>query len=227
MTTGSLVLLGLFMLWASAVAFILYSLKDSKKDFLQKFDLYVARDFLDSIHQSSLLKLEEGLDPHTYSNPLYVLVIRSGYLLSVVLLVRLVLTPDPVTLGLAVLLLGYCAFYLYRLNRLKTACVNVNWRNLYELDPDYGVLEITLTAEGPGKEWIGSSLAELNLRKKELLVLAIIRQGKFTVFPKGPEILTVGDQVLVFGKYPPFGFGSPSSSASESLSSIQPDPTED
>lgn len=44
------------------------------------------------------------------------------------------------------------------------------------------------------------TLAELDLRKKNLLVLAIERQGRLTPFPKGLEILNNGDRIIMFGE---------------------------
>lgn len=43
------------------------------------------------------------------------------------------------------------------------------------------------------------TLAELDLRKKNLLVLAIDRQGELKPFPKGLEVLTTGDRMVMFG----------------------------
>jgi hypothetical protein len=43
------------------------------------------------------------------------------------------------------------------------------------------------------------TLAELDLRKKNLLVLAIERQGRITPFPKGLEVLNTGDRMIMFG----------------------------
>lgn len=43
------------------------------------------------------------------------------------------------------------------------------------------------------------SLAELDLRKKNLLVLAIERGGRMLPFPKGLEIIKPGDRILLFG----------------------------
>jgi hypothetical protein len=43
------------------------------------------------------------------------------------------------------------------------------------------------------------TLAELDLRKKNLLVLAIDRQGELTPFPKGLEVLRAGDRMVMFG----------------------------
>lgn len=44
------------------------------------------------------------------------------------------------------------------------------------------------------------TLAELDLRKKNLLVLAIERQGRLTPFPKGLEVLNTGDRMIMFGE---------------------------
>lgn len=43
------------------------------------------------------------------------------------------------------------------------------------------------------------TLAELDLRKKNLLVLSIERQGQLAPFPKGLEVLTTGDRMVMFG----------------------------
>lgn len=43
------------------------------------------------------------------------------------------------------------------------------------------------------------SLAELDLRKKNLLVLAIERGDQTVSFPKGVETLAVGDRLVIFG----------------------------
>lgn len=52
---------------------------------------------------------------------------------------------------------------------------------------------------GPHSEMSGKSLAELDLRKKELLVLAVERDGRITPFPKGMEVLETGDRLVIFG----------------------------
>lgn len=48
--------------------------------------------------------------------------------------------------------------------------------------------------------WDQKSLAELDLRKKNLLVLAVEHQCQWLSFPKGNEILFPGDRVLLFGE---------------------------
>lgn len=64
--------------------------------------------------------------------------------------------------------------------------LNHNWGIIYkEIDAGSGVNSKTL--------------AELDLRKKNLLVLAIDRQGELTPFPKGLEVLTTGDRMVMFG----------------------------
>ena len=52
---------------------------------------------------------------------------------------------------------------------------------------------------GPDSELKDKSLAELDLRKKNLLVLAVERDGELVPFPKGLEVLICGDRLVVFG----------------------------
>ena len=208
MTTGSLVLLVFYLFWGIMVLLLLFMgykgvgmrRHDWPKAFLS-YAIQRLQALTFGIRQKSKAMAGKEEDHHV----LLVITLKFGYLLLAISIIRLVFAPDLLTLILTVIYLFTSMGSLIYLTRLPPSCVN--WQNLYELDSDYGVLEITLTPDGPGKEWIGSTLAELNLRKRELLVLAVIRKTKFTVFPKGPEILTSGDRVLVFGKYPPFGFG--------------------
>jgi hypothetical protein len=65
-------------------------------------------------------------------------------------------------------------------------CLNANWGVVYQ--------EIKKDTEMNGR-----SLAELDLRKKNLLVLAVQRNGQVLPFPKGLEILGAGDRVVMFG----------------------------
>jgi Trk K+ transport system NAD-binding subunit len=43
------------------------------------------------------------------------------------------------------------------------------------------------------------SLAELDLRKKNLLVMAVERNGQVIPFPKGLEVIQSGDRLVIFG----------------------------
>ncbi len=64
--------------------------------------------------------------------------------------------------------------------------LNQNWGIIYkEIDNRSGVN--------------GKTLAELDLRKKNLLVLAIERQSRLAPFPKGLEVLATGDRMVMFG----------------------------
>ncbi|HHU51690.1 MAG TPA: hypothetical protein GXZ36_07730 [Firmicutes bacterium] len=223
MTTGSLILLVFFLFWGITVLLLFYinSGKDpgvERRDRLRAFLIYVIQHF-PGCPYNSRPTVKAAARAEGQQNILLLMTLKMGRLLFVVTIFRLVFAPDLLTLALTVLCLFAFLGGLLFLTRFSVS--GMNWQHLYELDPDYGVLEITLTADGPGKEWIGSTLAELNLRKRELLVLAIIRKNKFTVFPKGPEILAAGDRVLVFGKYPPFGFGSSVESSAERSSALQ------
>lgn len=51
-----------------------------------------------------------------------------------------------------------------------------------------------------GRPFSGSSLADLDLRRSGLLVLAIGRDGRYTHFPKGQEVIAAGDRLLMYGR---------------------------
>ncbi len=68
----------------------------------------------------------------------------------------------------------------------RTLNLNQNWGIIYK--------EIDVASVVKSK-----TLAELDLRKKNLLVLAIERQGRLTPFPKGLEVLNAGDRMVMFG----------------------------
>jgi hypothetical protein len=64
----------------------------------------------------------------------------------------------------------------------------------------FGLFHIRLDrAERLGQNWEGHTLSELDLRKKNLLVLAVIRGEEIIPFPKGPEMLRCNDDLLIFG----------------------------
>lgn len=68
------------------------------------------------------------------------------------------------------------------------------------LPNDFGVFRLGLSQTDRQYHWIGKTLAELNLRKRDLLVLAVRRGEEVISFPKGPEVITSGDELLIFGR---------------------------
>ena len=71
---------------------------------------------------------------------------------------------------------------------------------LEKLADRYGVFHLRLEGkERSGLNWAGHTLGELDLRKKNLLVLAIIRNDEIIPFPKGVELLRDRDDLLIFG----------------------------
>ncbi|HOJ77140.1 MAG TPA: TrkA C-terminal domain-containing protein [Bacillota bacterium] len=93
------------------------------------------------------------------------------------------------------------SFYLITL-----VIVHLLWGLIVKLEPKYnriinlnqnwGIIFQEITEDS----WFNKkSLAELDLRKKSLLVLAIERQGQMLPFPKGVEVLMLGDRVAIFG----------------------------
>lgn len=70
------------------------------------------------------------------------------------------------------------------------------YNRVIQVDRRFGVVfhEIAKVSDCCGK-----SLADLDLRKKDLLVLAVTRHGRMIAFPKGLEIIESGDRLLIFG----------------------------
>jgi hypothetical protein len=67
---------------------------------------------------------------------------------------------------------------------------------VFHLNSGWGIIYKTVAADSELK---AKSLAELDLRKKNLLVLAIERNRQLSAFPKGTEILNDGDRMIIFG----------------------------
>jgi hypothetical protein len=126
------------------------------------------------------------------------LLVKGGELLCLVLLWRLFWVTRWGEVVLVLLILGAGVFALYYLASFRSGTNKIQC--VYPLTDDYGVYEIVLGPSGPAREWVGTTLAELDLRRKELLVLSIARAGKVIIFPKGPEVLFDDDRLLVFGK---------------------------
>lgn len=83
----------------------------------------------------------------------------------------------------------------------------VNYPDALEILPNrYGVFHLRLE-EGvhAGLNWEDHTLGELDLRKKNLLVLAITRGDRIVPFPKGPEMLHRHDDLLIFGSLSELG----------------------
>lgn len=127
-----------------------------------------------------------------------VLLLKAGAYFGLALLMRLFWvtrwTEAVFILVILAAAVGAFSFLIsFRKNNPAIQCV-------YPLSEEYGVYEIFLAPSGAVQAWIGMTLAELDLRRKELLVLSIVRGGKVVIFPKGPEVLLAGDRLLVFGK---------------------------
>lgn len=70
------------------------------------------------------------------------------------------------------------------------------FERILNLNQNWGIIYKEI-GEDSGME--SKTLAELDLRKKNLLVLAIDRGGQLTPFPKGLEVLAPGDRLVMFG----------------------------
>lgn len=125
------------------------------------------------------------------------LVVKAGRLLLLACTLRFFLVPDYYSLLLLLGMGGGVFFGWWRLSRLPAPAA---WERLYSLPEGYAVFLTTLNRPGTEENWIGASLSQLDLRKKNLLVLAILRSGRLIAFPKGQEVLSAGDSLLIFGR---------------------------
>jgi ribosomal protein S6--L-glutamate ligase len=79
------------------------------------------------------------------------------------------------------------------------------WTNLQEIPIEegfhlaegYGVASIRVR---PDSEVVGHSLAEKALTEKDVLVLAIEREGKSIAAPKANEVILRGDRLICYGR---------------------------
>jgi hypothetical protein len=136
---------------------------------------------------------EEG----NYSVLLLYLVLKAGGLLLFACTLRFFLVPDYYGLLLLLFMAGGVFFGWWHLSRLPAPAA---WERIYSLPEGYAVFLATLNRPGTEEDWIGATLSQLDLRKKNLLVLAILRPGRMIVFPKGQEVLAAGDRLLIFGR---------------------------
>ncbi|NLY89794.1 MAG: hypothetical protein GX085_09305 [Firmicutes bacterium] len=131
----------------------------------------------------------------------FYLVVKVGWLLFAACVLRFFLAPDYYGLLLLLFMTGgafFCWRYLSR--RARAMPAPADWERIYSLPEDYAVFLATLNRKGTEENWIGATLSQLDLRKKNLLVLAILRSERLIVFPKGQEVLAAGDRLLIFGR---------------------------
>ena len=131
------------------------------------------------------------------------LLAKAGGLLLTACTLRFFLAPDYYNL-LFLLFMAGGAFsgwrYLSRRAHAYVMAAPATWERIYSLPEEYAVFLAALNQPGPEENWIGATLSQLDLRKKNLLVLAILRSGRLIVFPKGQEVLSAGDRLLIFGR---------------------------
>ncbi len=68
--------------------------------------------------------------------------------------------------------------------------------DLLHLLEGYGLVRAIITEDSP---FIGSSLSEIKLTARELLVLGIERGKNWVPIPKAKETIKEGDRVVVYG----------------------------
>jgi hypothetical protein len=95
------------------------------------------------------------------------------------------------TIGIIFLVLLHVLWYLYASLTFET-----KYDRILHFTSDWGIIYQEI---GAVSFLIGKSLAELDLRKKNLLILAIERDNLLNPFPKGLEMIQAGDRIVMFG----------------------------
>ena len=144
------------------------------------------------------LLLAEKKHPVVFVSPGY----KMGAALTACTL-RFFLVPDYYGFLLLLFIASGVSFgwlYLFRRARAWAVPAPAAWERIYSLPEGYAVFLVALNKKEAEEDWIGATLSQLDLRKKNLLVLAILRSGRLIVFPKGQEVLSAGDRLLIFGR---------------------------
>jgi hypothetical protein len=132
-------------------------------------------------------------DNYIYPSLIWVPILRKTWWLMLTAYgVSWFITEDSwMTIGIIVLLLFHVTWYFYASQLIK-----IKYNRIIRFNSDWGIIYKEIGADS---SLIQKSLAELDLRKKNLLVLAIERNNQLTQFPKGLEIIQAGDRVVMFG----------------------------
>jgi hypothetical protein len=151
--------------------------------------------FINSLRLAWDLILGEAkdLDHNIYLKIIWVPVLRkTWWLMLTAYAIAWFITEDLLmTIGLILLIGVHVLWYLYASLTLKT-----KYDRILYLNSHWGIIYKEISA---GSFLIQKSLAELDLRKKNLLVLTIERNNQLTPFPKGLEIIQAGDRIVIFG----------------------------
>lgn len=132
-------------------------------------------------------------DYHIYASLLWVPILRkTWWLMLIVYGIFWFITEDLwMTIGIVLLVLIHVLWYFYASFTIET-----RYDRILHFTSDWGIIYQEI---GAGSFLIQKSLAELDLRKRNLLVLAIERNNQLNPFPKGLEVIQAGDRIVMFG----------------------------
>jgi hypothetical protein len=132
-------------------------------------------------------------DSHIYASFIWVPILRkTWWLMLISYAISWFITDDLwMTFGIIFLILLHVLWYLYASLTVKT-----KYDRILHFTSDWGIIYQEI---GANSFLIGKSLAEMDLRKKNLLILAIERDNQLNPFPKGLETIQAGDRIVMFG----------------------------
>jgi hypothetical protein len=140
-----------------------------------------------------VLGIPAQTDYHIYASLLWVPILRKTWWLMLFAYgVSWFISDDLwMTIGMALLVIIHILWYLY-----ASVTLGTKYDRVLHFTADWGIIYQEVDA---GSFLIQKSLAELDLRKKNLLVLAIERSNQLNPFPKGLEVIQAGDRIVMFG----------------------------
>jgi len=117
---------------------------------------------------------------------------KSWWFMITIYLISWLITDNLwMDIGIILLILIHVLWYLY-----ASMTLIKKYDRILHFTTDWGIIYKEIDE---GSFLIQKSLAELDFRKKNLLILAIERNNELNPFPKGLERIEAGDRIVMFG----------------------------
>jgi hypothetical protein len=140
-----------------------------------------------------ILGRPDQTDYSIYTRMIWVSILRKSwwFMLIIYSLAWIITDSLYMNIGIILLVLIHVFWFLYASMTFKT-----KYDRIVHFTSEWGIIYKEI---GEGSFFVEKSLAELDLRKKNLLILAIERNNQLNPFPKGLERIEIGDRIVMFG----------------------------
>ncbi len=140
-----------------------------------------------------ILGQPDQTDYPIYTRIIWVPILRKSWWFMLIIYGISWIITDNLWMDIGIILLAmiHVFWYLYASMTFRT-----KYDRVLHFTTDWGIIYKEI---GEGSFLIEKSLAELDLRKKNLLILAIEHNNQLSPFPKGLERIEAGDRIVMFG----------------------------